>query len=113
MTTAFNTNSNGQNDVCASKSKSAISIANERHIAPWFGAVFKIAVDDFNKREISETKIDSNGYRFAFEKHLLLDCRAFESRDIRPDDYTMIGTGYDHAEYIDDELKTMISKAEI
>ena len=106
---AFNTNDSGQKDIYASKSKSAITIATKLHNASYLDAVVKIAVIDFNKSKFFETKIDSNGYLFAF-KNKVLDCKSLEIRDIRPDDYIMINTGYDYPEYIDDELKTIIEE---
>lgn len=86
---------------------SALKISTKLHNSSYLDAIVKLAQIDFNKSKFFENKIDSNGYLFAF-KNKVLDCRSLEIRDIRPDDYIMINTGYDYPEYIDDELKTIV-----
>lgn len=102
-----NSNDEAQKELYTKKSATAIKIANKLLNASYLDAVVKIAVIDFNKSQFFETKIDSNGYLFAF-KNKVLDCRTLEIRDIRPLDYIMLNTGYDYPEYIDEDLKGTI-----
>jgi len=104
---AFNSKDDGIKDIYLAQSTTAIKLSTKLQNATYLDAVVKIAVIDFNKSKFFETKIDSNGYLFAF-KNQVLDCRSLEIRDIRPDDYIMLNTGYDYPEYIDDELKIII-----
>lgn len=94
-------------EIYDAKSKLASKIATKLQNASFLDAIVKIAIIDFNKNKFFETKIDSNGYLFAF-KNKLLDCRSLEIRDIRPSDYIMTNTGYDFPEYIDEDLKETI-----
>jgi len=104
---AFNAADAGMKDIYIAKSTTSLKIATKLQNASYLDAVVKIAVIDFNKSKFFETKIDSNGFLFAF-KNKVLDCRTCEIRDIRPNDYIMINTGYDYPEYIDEDLKIVV-----
>lgn len=104
---AFNSADAGMKEIYMTKSTTGLKIAAKLQNASYLDAVVKIAVIDFNKSKFFETKIDSNGYLFAF-KNKVLDCRTCEIRDIKPDDYVMTNTGYEFPEYIDEDLKKVI-----
>jgi len=103
----YNTTDDNLKDNYNLKVKSASKIAVKLHNASYLEGIVKIAMIDFNKSKFFETKIDSNGFLFAF-KNKVLDCRSLEIRDIRSNDYIMTNTGYDYPEYIDDDLKEII-----
>lgn len=107
FTNLMHNNTDGMKEMYEVKAKIAIKTATKLQNASYLDAVVKIAVIDFNKSKFFETKIDSNGYLFAF-KNKVLDCRTLEIRDIRPLDYIMTNTNYDYPEYIDEDLKRII-----
>jgi hypothetical protein len=89
------------------KSVSALKIAYQLKNVSYVDNIVKFSKVDLNRSKFYETKIDSNGYLFAF-KNKVLDCRSLEIRSIKPDDYIMINTGYDYPEYIDEDLKIVV-----
>lgn len=97
----------GEKELYTKKSNSALKITLKLKTASYLEGVVKTAKVDFNKSKFYETKIDSYGNLFAF-KNKVLDCKALEIRNIKPDDYIMTNTGYYYPEYIDDKNKQII-----
>jgi hypothetical protein len=100
-------NDEGEKELLNRKSASAMKIAFQLQNSGYLDSIIKITNIDFTKSKFFETKIDSNGFLFAF-KNKVLDCRTCEIRNIRPDDYIMTNTGYNFPEYIDEDNKKII-----
>jgi len=94
----------GEKELLNRKSASAMKIAFQLQNSGYLDAIIKIATIDFTKSKFFETKIDSNHNLFAFNNKVF-DCRTCEIRNIKPNDYIMINTGYDYPEFIDEDLK--------
>jgi hypothetical protein len=97
----------GEKELLNRKSASAMKIAFQLQNSGYLDSVIKIATIDFTKSKFFETKIDSNGFLFAF-KNKVLDCKTCEIRNIKPNDYIMTNTGYDYPEFIDEDNKKII-----
>lgn len=89
------------------KSACALKIAFQLQNVGYIECITNMAKIDFNFSKFYETKIDSNHNLFAFNNKVF-DCRTCEIRNIKPDDYIMINTGYDYPEFIDEDLKLVI-----
>ena len=94
----------GEKELLNRKSAGAMKIAFQLQNSGYLDSVIKIATIDFTKSKFFETKIDSNHNLFAFNNKVF-DCRTCEIRNIKPNDYIMINTGYDYPEFIDEDLK--------
>jgi hypothetical protein len=70
-------------------------------------AIADVAMIDFNQNGFYENKLDSKGHLFAFTNKVL-DCRAGVVRDIMPNDYILITTGYKYPEVVDEKAKKVI-----
>lgn len=89
------------------KNASAMKIAFQLQNVGYIENITNMAKIDFNFSKFYETKIDSNHNLFAFNNKVF-DCRTCEIRNIKPNDYIMINTGYDYPEFIDEDLKLVI-----
>jgi hypothetical protein len=96
-----------EKELLNSKIGSAYKIAFQLQNVGFIESISNMGKIDFNFSKFYENKIDSNHNLFAFNNKVF-DCRTCEIRNIKPDDYIMINTGYDYPEFIDEDLKLII-----